>query len=54
MLLATRIYIKVTTQESSCVWADRIRLQEGKLIPKIFPAGQFLRKADKCFGVCLS
>ncbi len=53
MLLATRIYIKVTTQENSWVWADRIRLQEGKLIPKNFPAGPFLRKADKCFGVCL-
>jgi hypothetical protein len=35
MLLATRIYIKVTTQENSWVWADRIRLQEGKLMHAI-------------------
>ncbi len=53
MLLATRIYIKVTTQKKRWVWADRIRLQEGKLMPENFPAGQFLRKADKCFGVFL-
>jgi hypothetical protein len=23
-----------------------------KLMPENFPAGQFLRKAKKCFGVC--
>jgi hypothetical protein len=33
--------------------ADRIRLQEGKLMPENFPVSQFLRKGDKkCFGVC--
>jgi hypothetical protein len=25
----------------------------GKLMPKHFPAGQFLRQAAKCFGVCI-
>jgi hypothetical protein len=23
------------------------------IIPENFPAGQFLRKADKCIGVCI-
>ncbi len=29
----------------------KLPAQEGKLMPENFPAGQFLRKADKCFGV---
>ncbi len=26
---------------------------EGNLMPENYPARQFLRKADKCFGVCI-
>ncbi len=45
-------YEKLPTQKS-WVWAERIRLQEGKLMPENFPAVQFLRKADKRFDVCI-
>jgi hypothetical protein len=27
---------------------------EGKLLPENFPAGLFLRKADKCFGIYIA
>jgi hypothetical protein len=33
--------------------AGSICLQEGKLMPTNFPEGKFLRKADKCFVVCI-
>jgi hypothetical protein len=40
--------LKLPPQENS-----RIRLQERKLITENYPADQFLRKAHKCFGVCI-
>jgi hypothetical protein len=36
--------LKLPPQENNFVLADRIRQQEGKLMPENFPVGNFLRK----------
>ncbi len=33
-----------TSQENSLIWADRIRLQDGKLMPKTFRVGKLFEK----------
>jgi hypothetical protein len=38
---------------SSCQQKLTFVCEDGNLIPENFPAGQLLRKTDKCFGVCI-